>query len=103
MGELLRVLIIEDSEDDSLLMLRELKRGGYEVKHKRVDTPSGMKAALDKHTWDVVLSDHRMPKFSAPAALELLKKKDADLPFIIVSGTMGEELGVEAMMAGARD
>ena len=102
--ELLRVLIVEDSEDDALLLVRELKRGGYEPRHERVDTPEAMDEALSKRgPWDVVISDYYMPKFRAPDALALLRKRDSDAPFVIVSGKVGEELAVEAMRAGAYD
>ena len=100
----LRVLLVEDSADDALLLLRELKRGGYEVFHERVDTAEGMRAALERQDWDVVVSDHAMPAFSAPAALELLRENGwQDLPFIIVSGYIGEDAAVKAMKAGAHD
>jgi PAS domain S-box-containing protein len=102
--ELLRVLIVEDSEDDALLLLRELKRGGYEPHHERVDTPEAMEEALStRGPWDVVISDYYMPKFRAPDALALLRKRGSDAPFVIVSGKVGEELAVEAMRAGAYD
>jgi PAS domain S-box-containing protein len=103
MGTLLRVLIVEDSENDTLLLLRELRRGGYEPEHVRVDTAADMEAALIKRNWDLVISDHSMPSFSSSAALELLQRKGFDLPFIIVSGKIGEETAVEAMKAGAHD
>jgi PAS domain S-box-containing protein len=100
----LRVLIVEDSADDTLLLLRELKRGGYEPQHERVDTAEDMRAALEKQEWDVVISDHAMPTFSAPAALKLLRDGGwPDLPFIIVSGHIGEDAAVKAMKAGAHD
>ncbi|HET9906555.1 MAG TPA: response regulator, partial [Anaerolineales bacterium] len=99
----LRVLILEDSEDDSLLLLRELKRSGYEVEFERVDTASAMRSALTRKTWDLILSDYSMPDFNAPKALELLKTSELDLPFIIVSGTIGEETAVAALKAGAND
>ena len=99
----LRVLIVEDSEDDTLLVLRELRRGGYEPTYERVDTPDGMSAALNRQAWDVVISDHAMPHFSGPAALALLQARRFDLPFIIVSGTIGEDMAVAAMKAGAHD
>jgi PAS domain S-box-containing protein len=102
--EPLRVLLVEDSADDAVLLLRELKRGGYEVLHERVDTAKGMRAALEKQDWDIVVSDHAMPTFSAPAALELLRENGwQDLPFIIVSGHIGEDAAVKAMKAGAHD
>src|SRR5918997_3911574 len=100
----LRVLLVEDSADDALLLLRELKRGGYEILHERVDTAESMRAALEKQGWDIVISDHAMPTFSAPAALELLRENGwRDLPFIIVSGHIGEDAAVKAMKAGAHD
>ena len=102
-GALLRVLVVEDSEDDALLLLRELKRGGYETRHERVDTPEAMEEALNRESWDVVVSDYYMPKFRAPEALALLREWGSDAPFVIVSGKVGEELAVEAMKAGAYD
>jgi len=99
----LRVLVVEDSEDDAILVLRELRRGGYEPSFERVDTPEAMHAALDQQTWDIVLSDYAMPQFSMPAALAMVKEKGLDLPFIIVSGAIGEEAAVAAMRDGAHD
>ncbi len=101
--EPLRVLIVEDNEDDALLLLRELKRGGYEPLHERVDTPEAMDEALRAGPWDVVISDYYMPKFRAPDALALLRERGSDAPFVVVSGKVGEELAVEAMRAGAYD
>jgi PAS domain S-box-containing protein len=99
----LRVLIIEDSEADTLLVLRELKRGGYDPIHECVETAEAMKAALSKKTWDLILADYSMPHFSAPAALALLKESSLDIPFIIVSGSIGEDIAVKVMKAGAHD
>jgi PAS domain S-box-containing protein len=99
----LRVLIVEDSEDDMLLMLRELRRGGYSLDYIRVDTPATMQTALEQQTWDIAISDYTMPAFSAPKALQLLQNQQLDIPFIIVSGTIGEETAVAAMKAGAHD
>lgn len=99
----LGVLIVEDSEDDALLLLRELRRGGYEVTTERVDTAAAMKSALARGRWDVVIADHSMPQFSALAALQVLKESGLDLPFIIVSGAIGEDVAVEAMRGGAHD
>jgi hypothetical protein len=99
----LRVLIVEDSEDDTLLVLRELRRGGYTLDYVRVDTPAAMHAALEQQLWDIVIADYNMPAFSAPEALKLLQSQKLDLPFIIVSGTIGEEIAVAAMKAGAHD
>ncbi len=99
----LRALIIEDSEDDSLLLLRELRRGEYDVVHKRVETPEAMRQALAERPWDVIISDYVLPKFSGLAALTVLKESGQDLPFIIVSGNIGEDIAVGAMRAGAHD
>src|SRR5947207_8550048 len=99
----LRVLIAEDSEDDVRLLLRELQRAGYEPTHERVDDPAAMTAALDRHARDLVIGDYSMPAFSGPAALALLRARDLDTPFIFVSGTIGEDVAVEAMKAGAQD
>src|ERR687893_3272474 len=104
MGVPLKILLVEDSEDDALLLLRELRRGGYEPAWKRVDTAEAMEAALDERGWDLVVSDHFMPTFSSVAALDLLRRKGfVDLPFIIVSGQIGEDAAVAAMKAGAHD
>src|ERR687897_87954 len=104
MGVDLRVLLVEDSEDDALLLLRTLRRGGYDPTWERVDTPEDMEAALDGRGWDLVISDHSMPAFSSSAALGLLRSKGfVDLPFIIVSGQIGEDAAVAAMKAGAHD
>jgi signal transduction histidine kinase len=102
MGQL-KVLLVEDSEHDAALVLRELKRAGYTVVHKRVETAAEMAAALDSESWQLVLCDHSMPEFNGLDALELLRRKDPDLPFIIVSGQIGEDLAVEAVKAGAND
>ena len=103
MGTHLRILFIEDSEDDARLVLREIQRSGYEVESQRVETAEAMRAALARQVWDLVICDFSLPRFSAPNALELLKKGDHDLPFIIVSGTIGEESAVNALKAGAHD
>ncbi|HZC18130.1 MAG TPA: response regulator, partial [Rubrobacteraceae bacterium] len=100
-GTPLRALIIEDSEDDALLIVRELRRGGYEPLYERVDTPEAMGEALGRGPWDVLISDYYMPRFRAPEALALLRGRDSHVPFVIVSGKVGEELAVEAMRAGA--
>src|SRR5215208_6769448 len=104
MGVDLKVLIVEDSEDDALLLLRMLRKGGYDPTWERVDTPQDMEAALDGASWDLVISDHSIPAFSSSAALGLLRRKGfVDLPFIIVSGQIGEDAAVAAMKAGAHD
>jgi len=103
MGKPLRVLIVEDSEDDTILLLRELKRGGYDPIFERVDTSATMIEVLEKQTWDILISDYSMPHFSAPEALKLLHKSGLDLPFIILSGKIGEDTAVAVMKAGAHD
>lgn len=100
---LLRVLFIEDSLADAFLLERALTRGGFRVICERVDTADAMETALDSREWDLVLADHSMPVFSAPEALEILKRRDLDLPFIIVSGHIEEETAVAAMQSGAHD
>ena len=103
MDQPLRVLMVEDSEEDATLLLRVLRRGGYEVVHSVVDTPAAMRAALERHDWDVITSDHAMPRFSAPAALALAKELAPDLPFIIVSGEIDLNLAVSLIKEGAQD
>ena len=103
MGTQLRILLIEDSQDDARLVLREIQRGGYEIEFERVETADAMWAALARQAWDLIICDFSLPRFSAPNALELLKKSGHDLPFIIVSGTIGEESAVNALKAGAHD
>lgn len=99
----LRVLIVEDSGDDAQLLVHELRRGGYRPVCDRVDTAAAMQAALAQQTWDLVVSDHSMLQFDSLAALNVVKASGTDIPFIIVSGTIGEELAVQAMKAGASD
>ena len=99
----LRALLVEDSQDDAELLLRELARIGFAVEHARVDTAEGMTAALAEHRWDLVLSDYTMPELDAHAALRILKESGIDVPFIIVSGAIGEETAVGALKAGAHD
>ena len=103
MSKPLRTLIVEDSEQDAALLIRELRRGGYDLSFERVETPDAMHAALDRRTWDIVLSDYAMPRFSGPAALALVRGRKLDLPFIIISGTVGEETAVASLRAGAHD
>jgi PAS domain S-box-containing protein len=103
MSNALKILIIEDSENDTILLLRNLRKGGYDVTSKRVQTLEDMSLALENETWDVILSDYSMPRFSGLAALEVCKQKGLDIPFIIISGAIGEVTAVEAMKAGAHD
>src|SRR3546814_11322715 len=99
----MRDLMVEDSEDDAMLLLHELQRGGYETALVRVETPEDMKAELSSKTWDIIYSDFSMPRFSAFDALALVHSMNMDIPFIIVSGTIGEDREVTAMKAGAHD
>jgi PAS domain S-box-containing protein len=99
----LRALMVEDSENDALLAVRELRRGGYDVTWERVETAETMRAALDRQPWDIVISDYKMPRFTGLDALNLLRAGAVDMPFILVSGTIGEDVAVAAMKAGAHD
>ena len=103
MKVLLRVLLIEDSESDADLIVRQLKKVEYSVHYERVENAKDMITSLEKQKWDIVISDYKLPRFNAAAALTVLQKADIDIPFIIVSGSMGEELAVELMKAGAHD
>ena len=103
MGIPLRVLIIEDSENDSQLLLREIQRGEYDVEWERVETRAAMEDALGRRQWDIIICDHSLPEFNAAAALETLQARGFDLPFIIVSGSISEEAAVESLKAGAHD
>ena len=103
MAEFLHVLVIEDSEDDVLLLKRALRLGGHVPHIRRVDQPSSMIDALAEEKWDIIIADYLLPNFSGLAALELLKKSGQDIPFIIVSGAIGEDVAVAAMKAGAHD
>jgi PAS domain S-box-containing protein len=103
MGKPIDVLIVEDSEEDTLLIIRELKRGGFDPIHERIETAEAMKAALSTKAWDLILADYSMPHFSGLEALKLFKASGLDLPFIIVSGSIGEDVAVEAMKSGAHD
>jgi PAS domain S-box-containing protein len=99
----LRLLIVEDSEDDAFFLVRKLQSAGYELITERVETPTAMEAALNRQTWDIVICDHMLPSFSAPAALALLKAKGLDLPFVILSGHISEDIAIDCMLAGAHD
>ena len=99
----LHVLIVEDSEADSELLLRALRRAGYDPVCERVETADTMSAALDGQDWDIVISDFTMPRFNGMEALRLVQQLKPDIPFIIVSGTIGEDRAVAAMKAGAHD
>ena len=99
----LRALIVEDSEFDAQVMISILRKGGYDVAFERVETAEAMLLALAEKTWDIILADYNLPEFNAPAALKLLQISTLDLPFIIVSGGIGEDIAVAAMKAGAHD
>lgn len=103
MAQPLRLLIVEDSEEDCALLLRSLHQGGYDVSHKRVDTAEALQNLLREREWDCVISDFSMPGFSGISALKIVREKDPDLPFIFVSGTIGEDVAVDAMRVGAQD
>lgn len=99
----LSVLMAEDNEEDALLVLHELRKNGYDVTHECVETPEDFRNALARGTWDMILSDYSFPKFSGREALEIFRESGLDVPFLFVSGTMGEEAAVAAMKAGAHD
>ncbi len=103
MNKILRLLLVEDSADDAELLLWTLQQGGYDLVHTRVSDAPTMTAALDAKPWDLVISDYALPHFSGIAALELVKARGLDIPFIIVSGYIGEEDAVAAMKSGAHD
>jgi diguanylate cyclase (GGDEF)-like protein/PAS domain S-box-containing protein len=103
MSTSLRILLAEDSEDDALLLLHELRRGGFEPVHRQVETEGEFREALAEGEWDVIASDYDMPRLSAPVALEILKQSGRDLPFIVVSGVISMERAVTLMKAGAHD
>jgi PAS domain S-box-containing protein len=103
MSTLLKLLLVEDNPDDAELLIHELQLGGYEVVFERVETAGAMRTALVEKTWDLIISDYSLPHFNAPEALEVLKTSALDLPFIIVSGAIGEEAAVTALKAGAHD
>jgi two-component system sensor histidine kinase UhpB len=96
-------LIVEDRESDALLLVHELRRGGYNTIYRRVETARDLHAALDSEPWDIVITDYSMPQFSALDAFQIISARAPDLPFIIVSGSIGEEVAVAAMKAGVHD
>jgi PAS domain S-box-containing protein len=103
MFSLLHVLIVDDSEDDTLLVVRALQKENFKLYYQRVENPVEMSKALETRVWDLVLSDYSMPGFNGTEALALCQQKGFDVPFIIVSGRIGEEVAVEMMRAGAHD
>src|SRR5258706_10851451 len=103
MNHPLRVLLVEDSEADAELLARELKRAGYDVTWERVQSAGRLQTALDHGPWDIIVGDNSMPGFSGTEALAQLRSRGLDIPFIFVSGTMGEDLAARALDAGAGD
>ncbi len=104
MDKRIRVLIVEDSEDDAILLLRELKKGGYNPEHKRVESVESLLEALHETNWDIIISDYSLPGFDALEVIDIVKENGlADIPFIIVSGAIGEETAVTSMRSGAHD
>ena len=99
----LRVLIVEDSEFDAQMMVNMLRKGGYDVVFERAETADHLRKALHDRAWDMILADYNLPEFNAPAALKILQETGLDLPFIIVSGGIGEDIAVSAMKSGAHD
>src|SRR5262245_41485353 len=99
----LRALVVEDSEFDAQIIISFLKKGGYDVNFQRVENAEAMRAALQSEPWQLILADYNLPTFNAPAALEVLQQSGQDLPFIIVSGGIGEDIAVACMKAGAHD
>ncbi len=99
----LRALIVEDSQNDCDLLLGVLGRGGYDVMHQRVYTAAALMSMLEEGQWDIVISDYSMPGFKGTDALTMVRKKGLDVPFVFLSGTIGEEIAVNAMRAGAQD
>ncbi|HRJ71865.1 MAG TPA: PAS domain S-box protein [Terrimicrobiaceae bacterium] len=103
MSRPLKLLLVEDSADDAELVLAVLRSGGYEPRHRRVQTGEALSEALAAEDWDIVLSDYSMPGFDAPAALALLRKDGRGIPVIVISGTVGEDVAVETLQLGAVD
>jgi len=103
MSNLLHVLIVDDSENDAKLIVRKLRHEGYEPEWERVDTADTMKAALKSKKWDVILCDFKMPLFSVYAALKIVQEENMDIPFILISGAIGEDTAMAAVKSGAND
>ena len=103
MGKPIRLLIVEDVEDDAVLLVREIRAGGFEPVFKRVDRENDLAEALKAETWDIIISDYAMPGFTGIDALRITKNHDPDIPFILISGAMGEDIAVRAMKEGASD
>lgn len=99
----LNILLVEDSEDDALIIVRHVQKGDFDVSCHRVDDAEQMRNALQDHQWDICITDHNLPRFNSNAALALIQELSKDLPAIIVSGSIGEDVAVQAMKSGAQD
>ena len=103
MAKKIKVLIIEDSEDDALLLVENMRSDGKNIDHKIIETAEELRSELSKNSWEVILSDYNLPSFNAFEALKIYKDLKADIPFIVISGTIGEDSAVGLMKAGAHD
>lgn len=103
MGEFLNILIIEDSEDDAMLVIRELLNNKIQLNSQRIQTADSLHTQLQSCTWDVIIADYRVPGLDAPMALKIVQQSQLDIPFIVVSGAIGEQVAVDMMKAGAHD
>ena len=101
MGKPLNLLLVEDSENDALLLVRYLRQNGYDLTVTRVDTAEMMQEALAEQDWDIIIADYVLPHFSGLASLEIYQAHELDIPFILVSGTIGEALAVTAIKSVA--
>src|SRR5258708_40061851 len=99
----IHVLQIEDSEGDAALVLRALQKGGLDVAVERVEDAASLRTALSSRIWDAIICDYQLPRFDAPAAFAVVKETGLDIPFLVVSGTMGEDRAVAMMKEGAHD
>ena len=102
-GTLLRALIVEDNPDDAVLVLRALQGAGFDVEHERVDAEGPLRRAIHDDRWDIVIADYRLPSFTGPEAYHIVRERNAHVPFILISGAVGEEIVVEAMRQGIDD
>ena len=103
MNKLIRALLVEHSDDDAQLLVREIRQGGYNIDYLRVETPAALSSALSEKSWDIILAEYKMPNFNGTDALRLFKRAGLDCPFVIVSGAMSDETGAATMKAGAHD
>jgi len=103
MNKPIKILVMEDSEDETLLIVREIQRGGYVTTFERVETGAAMSAALKNQEWDIIIADYNLPHFGTAEALKIFKNSGMDIPFIVVSGSIGEDTAVATMKAGAHD